>query len=117
MNSQRNLAVIHFTDEEIEHAVKMQRRISQALARGRNVVLVCDAPMRHRMERLTFACLGVRNGPGRFAIVTRDVEKFAEAIPCVLADRMQVFSSQTEAFDWLDPEPIDENATLLMLDN
>lgn len=117
MNSQRNLAIIHFTNEEYEQTLKMQGRISQALSRGRNVVLICDAPMVRRMERMTFACLGLRDAPGRFAIVTEDVDQFSEAIPSVLADRMQIFESQNEAFDWLDPNPVDENDTLLLLDN
>lgn len=73
MDTQRNLAVIHFSNEEYEQALKMQNRIRQALSRGRNVVLICDTPMMRRMERLTFACLSVRNAPGRFAIVTQDV--------------------------------------------
>lgn len=115
MNSQRNLAVIHFTNEEYEQALKMQNRIKKALARGRNVVLICEAPVLRRMERLTFACLGVHNAPGRFAIVTEDAEQFSEAIPTVLADRLQVFSSQREAFDWLDLNPVDVNATLQLL--
>lgn len=115
MNAPRNLAVIHFSDAEIEQAQKMQRRIRQALSRGRNVVLICDAPMIRRMERLTFACLSVRELPGRFAIVAQDANRFSATMPCDLRDRMQVFESQNEAFDWLDPNPIDENATLLEL--
>ncbi len=115
MNAQRNLAVIRFSDAEIEQAQKMQRRIREALTRGRNVVLICDAPMIRRMERLTFACLGVRDLPGRFAIVAQDVDHFSETIPGKLRDHLQVFESQDDAFDWIDPNPIDVNATLLEL--
>lgn len=115
MNAQRNLAVIRFSDAEIEQAQKMQRRIREALSRGRNVVLICDAPMIRRMERLTFACLSMRELPGRFAIVAQDADCFTESIPSTLRDRLQVFESQNDAFDWLDPNPDDENATLLEL--
>lgn len=115
MTAQRNLAVIRFSEAEIEQAQKMQRRIREALARGRNVVLICDAPMIRRMERLTFACLGVRDLPGRFAIVAQDVDHFSETIPSKLRERLQVFESQDAAFDWIDPNPADENATLLEL--
>ena len=115
MTTQRNLAVIRLSEVEIEQAQKMQRRIREALARGRNVVLICDAPVIRRMERLTFACLGVRELPGRFAIVAQDVDDFSETIPNTLRDRLQVFESQNEAIDWLDPNPEDEFATLLEL--
>jgi hypothetical protein len=115
MSSERNLAVIHFRKEESEQVLKVRNRIGSALARGRNVVLVCEGPMLRRMERMTFACLGVHQVPGRFAVVTEDVEQFSEAIPPVLANRLQVFSSQREAFDWADPNPIDVNATLQLL--
>jgi hypothetical protein len=111
VNSQRSLAVIHFTNEEYEEALTMQKGIKQALARGRNVVLVYEAPVLRRMERLAFACLGVHKAPGRFAIVTEDVDQFSEAIPSVIAAHLQVFSSQREAFDWLNPAPVNVEAT------
>ncbi len=115
MNAPRNLAVIHFTKVEIEQAQKMHRRIREALSRGRNVVLICDAPMIRRMERLTFACLSIRELPGRFAIVAQDADQFADTMPGHLQDRLQVFASQDEAFDWLDPNPEDADGTLLEL--
>ncbi len=115
MNAQRNLAVIHFSDLEIEHAQKVQRSIQNALSRGHNVVLICKGPMSHRMGRLAFACLGASDLPGRFAIVAQDAEHFSDTLPGRLRDHLQVFESQDEAFDWIDPNPEDENATLLEL--
>lgn len=111
----RNIAVIRFSDAEIEQVQKMQQRIRKALIRGRNVVLVCDAPMIGRMERLTFACLNVRELPGRFAIVVQDSESFVETIPTTLCDRMQLFETEKAACEWLEPNPVDEDGTLAEL--
>ena len=115
MTALRNIAVIHFSDSEIEQAQKIQQRIRKALIRGRHVVMVCDAPMIGRMERLTFACVNVRELPGRFAIVVPDSESFSETIPSTLCDRMQLFETEKAACDWLEPNPVDENGTLMEL--
>ena len=115
MTALRNIAVIHCSDAEIEQVQKMQQRIRKALLRGRNVVLICDAPMIGRMERLTFACLNVRELPGRFAIVVKDPDSFSETIPSALCERLKLFEAENEAFNWLDPNPEDEHGTLMEL--
>ena len=112
MRYERNLAVIHLSNSELEQALAIQKRIGQALSRGRNVVLICDAPVVHRLERLAFACLTVRNLKGRFAIVAQDADQFSESMPVELVKRLQVFETQDEAFDWADPNPEDKHATL-----
>lgn len=115
MNHRRNLAVIHFSDDEIEQAQVMRRRIREALSRGRNVALICDTPQVGRMERLTFACLSVRDLPGRFAIVAQDANGFTATMPVELRERMQVFETEEAAFEWLDPNPEDAEETLIDL--
>jgi hypothetical protein len=89
MNHRRNLAVIHFSEDEIEQAQKMRSKIRQALSRGRNVALICDIPQVRRMERLTFACLSIRDLPGRFAIVAQDAEAFSATMPQELQERLR----------------------------
>lgn len=115
MTELRNIAVIHCSDAEIEQVQKLQQRIRKALIRGRNVAMICDAPMIGRMERLTLACLSVRELPGRFAIVVKDPVSFSETIPSALCDRLQLFETENEAFNWLDPNPVDEQGTLMEL--
>ena len=115
MRTERNLAVVHLNHSEIEQALVMQKIIGQALSRGRNVVLICDAPVVHRLDRLAFACLSIRNLPGRFAIVAQDMQGFAETMPGEFRDRLQIFESEDDAIDWLDPNPEDEDATLMDL--
>ncbi|MCX7423575.1 MAG: hypothetical protein NT013_29125 [Planctomycetia bacterium] len=115
MSYQRNLAVIHFSEDEIEQAQVMRRRIREALSRGRNVALICDIPQVGRMERLTFACLSVRDLPGRFAIVAQNANNFTDTMPIDLRDRLQVFESEEAAFEWLDPNPEDSEETLMDL--
>ncbi len=115
MTARRNIAVIHCSDAEIEQVQQMQQRIRKALIRGRNVVLICDAPVIGRMERLTFACLSLRELPGRFAVVVKDPDSFSETIPNALCDRLQLFEAESDAFNWLDPNPVDEQGTLMEL--
>lgn len=115
MSHRRNLAVIHFGEDEIEQAQKMRTRIREALSRGRNVALICDIPKVRRMERLTFACLSVRDLPGRFAIVAQDVGDFTDTMPADLRSRLQVFETEDEAYEWLDPNPEDAEETLMEL--
>lgn len=115
MRQQRNLSLIRFTEDKAEQAFKMKQRIGSAMACGRNVVLICEAPLMRRVLRMAFASLSVTELPGRFAIVTEHAHEFADSMPNTFRDRLHVFESQNDAFDWLDPNPEDENATLLDL--
>lgn len=111
----RNLAIIHFNNSELEQSVRMQQRIGNALSRGRNVVLVCDTPMVRRLERMVFACLATHEQSSRFAIVAPDTNEFTETMPRTLRERLQVFSTEDAAYQWLDPNPDDEEGTLMDL--
>lgn len=115
MRYERNVAVVHLKTSELEQAILMQKRIDRALTRGRNVVLICDTPVVRRLERMVFACLTMRNLKGRFAIVAENADQFSETIPADLSKQLQVFESQDEAFDWVDPNPVDNDATMLEL--
>lgn len=115
MRYERNVAVVRLQDSELEQAIAMRKHIDRALARGRNVVLICDTPVVRRLERMVFACVSVRNLKGRFAIVAANADGFSESMPIDLQNRLQVFESQDEAFDWIDPNPHDKDATLLEL--
>lgn len=115
MRYERNVAVVRLQNSELEQAITMRKHIDRALSRGRNVVLICDTPVVRRLERMVFACVSVRNLKGRFAIVADNAVQFSETMPVDLAKRLQVFESQDEAFDWIDPNPDDKDATLLEL--
>ena len=115
MRYERNVAVVHLQNSELEKAIAVRKHIGRALSRGRNVVLICDTPVMRRLERMVFACVSIQNLKGRFAIVAANADRFAESMPIELQSRLQVFESQDDAFDWVDPNPDDKDATLLEL--
>ncbi len=65
--------------------------------------------------RSLWTFLSIRDLPGRFAIVAQDAGDFTDTMPADLRSRLQVFETEDEAFEWLDPNPGDAEETLMEL--
>jgi hypothetical protein len=98
-----NVSVVHFADHDGDVLFSTQQQILRELSEGRDVVLVCEADVVRRAERMTFACLALRSEHGRFAIVARNADRFSERLPTAMVECLHVFSNQDEALRWLRP--------------
>lgn len=116
MGLERHYSVFFFggMDDE-DAALDLRRRIRRRLAMGTDVVLVCESPLHHRSERLALATASLgRDLPGRFAVVTPDVNGFVKSLPHGALERLGVFETESEAIDWVLYGNFDDCSTLLL---
>lgn len=119
MGLERHYSVFFFgvLDDE-DTALDLRRRIRCRLAMGTDVILVCESPLHHRSERLALATASLgRDLPGRFAVVTPDVNGFVKSLPHGALERPGVFETESEAIGWVLNGSFEDRSTLLLSGN
>jgi|GEM_PF-4490707 len=119
MGLERHYSVFFFSGMDDEDtALDLRRRIRRRLAAGADVVLICESPLHHRSERLALATASLgRDLPGRFAIVTPDVDGFITSLPHGALERLGVFETEAAAINWVLYGSFDDCSTLLLPGN